>query len=83
MPDNILLITDGLPTQGIKRFEGNKISGKERENLFELAVQSLPDGIPVNILLWPMEGDPMAASAFWKLAQLTAGSFMSPSKDWP
>jgi len=83
LPDNIVLITDGLPTQGIRQFEGNTINGKQRENLFELALHSLPQGIPVNVLLWPMEGDPMAASSFWKLAQLTEGSFMSPSKDWP
>jgi hypothetical protein len=30
-----------------------------------------------------MEGDPMAPSAFWVAARDTAGSFMSPSKDWP
>ena len=33
--------------------------------------------------LFPIEGDPMAASAFWKLALATRGSFMSPAKDWP
>jgi hypothetical protein len=30
-----------------------------------------------------MEGDPMAASEFWKLAITSRGSFMSLSKDWP
>ncbi len=83
LPDNIILITDGLPTQGITPTNNHIISGVEREKLFALAIDALPQGIPVNILLWPMEGDPMAASLFWKLAQLTAGSFMSPSKDWP
>jgi hypothetical protein len=51
--------------------------------LFERAISQLPRSIPVNIILEPMEGDPMAASAFWQLAQLTSGAFMSPSKDWP
>jgi hypothetical protein len=37
----------------------------------------------VNVILLPMEGDPMAASAFWRLAQLTRGSFLSPAEDWP
>lgn len=83
LPDNIVLITDGLPTQGITPTSDHAISGVEREKLFFIALESLPQGIPVNILLWPMEGDPMAASLFWKLAQLTTGSFMSPSKDWP
>jgi len=84
LPDNILLITDGLPTQGITNSnKATTITGPQREKLFEKAVNSLPEGIPVNVLLWPMEGDPMAASAFWKLAQYTSGSFMSPSSDWP
>jgi hypothetical protein len=30
-----------------------------------------------------MEGDPMAASAFWRLAQTTRGSLISPAEDWP
>lgn len=83
LPDNILLITDGLPTQGIHAKKGNTISGEEREELFIQAVNTLPDGIPVNVMLWPMEGDPMAASSFWKLALHTSGSFISPSIDWP
>lgn len=83
LPDNILLITDGLPTQGLERPKSNTISGPERLALFDDAVYTIPSGIPINVMLWPMEGDPMAAAAFWKLAQLTAGSFMSPAKDWP
>ena len=83
LPDNIILLTDGLPTQGATIGEVGTISGKDREKLFKQSLTSLPQGIPVNVLLWPMEGDPMAASAFWKLALLTSGSFMSPSKDWP
>jgi hypothetical protein len=83
LPDNILLITDGLPTQGMARSGGNTITGPDRLELYENAVDILPVGIPVNVMLWPMEGDPMAAAAFWKLAQNTAGSFLSPSKDWP
>jgi hypothetical protein len=83
LPDNILLITDGLPTQGLTRPKRSTITGPDRLDLYENAVNALPVGIPVNVLLWPMEGDPMAAAAFWKLAQFTAGSFISPSKDWP
>lgn len=83
LPDNIFLITDGLPTQGMVTPDRATISGPDRLELYDMAVNSLPDGIPVNVLLWPMEGDPMAAAAFWKLAQYTAGSFLSPSKDWP
>jgi hypothetical protein len=30
-----------------------------------------------------MEGDPLAAAAYWRLAQLSRGSFLSPAEDWP
>jgi Mg-chelatase subunit ChlD len=82
-PDNILLLTDGLPTQGRAAPRSATVSGKERLKLFERAVQALPKHVPVNTLLYPMEGDPMAAPAFWKLAIATGGSFMTPSRDWP
>jgi Mg-chelatase subunit ChlD len=82
-PDNILLLTDGLPTQGLTPPSGRTVSGKERLRIFDRAMRELPRGVPVNILLYPMEGDPMAAPAFWKLAIATQGSFLTPSKDWP
>jgi hypothetical protein len=82
-PDNIFLITDGLPTQGDKPPRGTKVSGRERQELFQAAIKQLPRNVPVNIILAPMEGDPMAASEFWQLAQATRGSFLSPSADWP
>ncbi len=82
-PDNILLLTDGLPTQGRTPSKDRTVSGKERLKLFERAVKALPQRVPVNTLLFPMEGDPFAAPAFWKLAIATGGSFMTPSRDWP
>ena len=82
-PDNIFLITDGLPTQGTSPPRGNKVSGQERQKLFARAIRQLPARVPVNIILAPMEGDPMAASALWQLAQLTSGSLRMPSRDWP
>ena len=82
-PDNLFLITDGLPTQGQKPPSGSTISGRERVKLFSKAVGELPRSIPVNVLLFPMEGDPVAAASFWQLALSSKGSFMSPSRDWP
>jgi cell division protein FtsB len=81
--DNIFLITDGLPTQGATPPRGNTVSGRDRQKLYRKAVKLLPRGVPVNIILVPMEGDPMAASEFWQLAQVSQGSFLSPSEDWP
>jgi hypothetical protein len=82
-PDNIFLITDGLPTQGTDPPRGSKVSARERLKLFAKAVNQLPRSIPINVILAPMEGDTMAASEFWKLAQATNGTLLSPSKDWP
>ena len=51
--------------------------------LFDQAYKEVPKGTPFNVLLYPMEGDPKAASSFWQLAMATRGSFMSLSEDWP
>lgn len=82
-PDNVILLTDGLPTIGPNPGTARTVSSKQRVRLFNRAVDRLPSRIPVNVILYPMEGDPMAASEFWKLAIASRGSFMSLSKDWP
>ncbi len=82
-PDNIFLITDGLPTINDSGSSKALVTPEERLDLFEEAVEQLPEGVPVNIILMPLEGDPSAAAVFWQLAQYSQGSFISPSKDWP
>lgn len=82
-PDNIYLITDGLPTQGRTPPRRATVSGRERLRHFEEAMTQIPRGIPVNVILLPMEGDPMAPSAFWQIALYTRGAFLSPAADWP
>ena len=82
-PDNIILITDGLPTQAAAPPTRKVVSGRERLRHFDGALEELPRGVPVNIVLFPMEGDPMAMSAFWKLAIASRGSLMTPSSAWP
>ena len=82
-PDNIYLLTDGLPTKGGATTFGTTINAKQRRKLYYKAIEKLPSGIPVNIILFNMEGDPDAASEYWKLAQKTNGAFFSPSRDWP
>ncbi|MEH6518619.1 MAG: vWA domain-containing protein [Halioglobus sp.] len=82
-PDNIFLLTDGLPTQGTSASGKPTVSGRDRQKYYRAAIRQLPQNVPVNIILAPMEGDPMAASEFWQLAQVSSGSFLSPSKDWP
>lgn len=82
-PDNVFLVTDGLPTQGLNPPRGTTVSGRERLKLFESAVTRIPRGIPINVILLEMEGDPMAPSAFWQIALYTKGAFLSPARDWP
>lgn len=82
-PDSIILLTDGLPTQGVRATGANTISAKARLRLFEAATDRVPSGIPINTLLFPLEGDPTAAEAFWRLAIATGGSFITPSRNWP
>lgn len=82
-PDNVYLITDGLPTQGTSTSDATTVTGSQRLKYFQEAVAELPRGVPVNTILLPMEGDPMAPSAFWQVALTTRGSFLTPSYDWP
>jgi hypothetical protein len=82
-PDNVFLVTDGLPTRGKLRPLGSTVSPERRRGFFDEAVGALPARVPINTILLPMEGDPEAASAFWKLAVSTRGAFITPSKDWP
>ncbi len=82
-PDNIFLITDALPTQGRSRPSSGTVSPEKRFRLFQQAMEDLPGGVPVNVVLLPLEGDPEAASAYWKLAMRTGGTLLSPSVDWP
>ncbi len=82
-PDNVYLITDGLPTQGSKTIRGVTITGRQRMDLFGRAVKKLPANIPINVILAPLEGDPEAAYAFWRLSMTTNGSLLVPTEDWP
>lgn len=82
-PDNVILLVDGLPTQGKSTPTSKTVSARQRKKLFNRAVDQLSQAIPVNVILFPMEGDPEAPSAFWQLAMATRGSFLSPAEDWP
>jgi hypothetical protein len=83
-PNQVILITDGLPTQGasapaIKRF----VDASDRARLFDEAVRGINRNIPVDVILLPMKGDVPAPHRFWGLARMTKGAFVMPSPDWP
>ena len=83
LPDNIFIITDGLPTLGKGASKSGSISGAQRYRLFNQAISVLGRNIPVNTMLLPLEGDPYAAAAFWRLAIVSRGAFVTPARDWP
>jgi hypothetical protein len=82
-PDNVYLLVDGLPTQGASPPKKSMVSGKQRLKHFSRAIRNLPRGVPMNVILFAMEGDPYAPDSFWKLSRSTQGSFISPALDWP
>ena len=82
-PDNVLLLVDGLPTTDQMKPARGMVTGAERLRFHYNAIDVIPSGVPVNILLYPMEGDYQASIAYWLLAYGTGGAYMSISKDWP
>ena len=59
------------------------VTGRERLEHFQRAMREVPGGVPINVLLYPLEGDPYSAPAYWTLSLQTGGSLMAPSEDWP
>ena len=82
-PDNIILLADGLPTMDDATTTRRTVTGGQRVRLFSNAARELPAGVPVNILLYPLEGDYEAPILYWDLAFQTGGSLISVSRDWP
>ena len=82
-PDNIFILTDGLPTISETAPKDYMVTGSQRRKHFNVALAKIPLGISVNTILFPMEGDPEAAALYWQLALDTQGAFIAPSRDWP
>ncbi len=83
LPDQIVLITDGLPTQGRTAGSRKYVDSDARARFFDEAVRQLPEHVPIDSILLPMQGDSEAAHRFWHLARTSEGSILMPAKDWP
>lgn len=82
-PDNIILLADGLPTIMSADEDRATVSAQERYRMHFTSIRELPSGVPVNIFLYPLEGDYEAPFVYWLLAYRSGGSFISVSRDWP
>ncbi|HWL63075.1 MAG TPA: hypothetical protein VNQ32_09775 [Steroidobacteraceae bacterium] len=82
-PDQVVLVTDGLPTQGRDVPRRKYVDAAQRSRLFDEARRALPDNVPVSVILLPMQGDLPAAHRFWTMARETGGSYLVPGEDWP
>ena len=82
-PDNIYLLVDGLPTMGDVMPTRPGVNAADRLDHFNRAIRQLPVGVPINVIMFAMEGDPQAAPAYWLLSLRTGGSLLAPSEDWP
>lgn len=83
LPDQIVLITDGLPTQGKVAGTKKLVDSATRARLFDESLGQLPEKVPVDSVLLPMQGDSEAPHRFWHLARTSDGSLIMPAKDWP
>ncbi|MEJ0099668.1 MAG: vWA domain-containing protein [Pseudomonadota bacterium] len=82
-PDEVVLVTDGLPTQGKDKPLRRYVDVAARTRLFDEAQRALPTGVPIDVILLPMQGDLPAPHRFWTMARESGGSFMMPAADWP
>lgn len=96
-PDEVFLITDGLPTKTRKSVSSMAaivkacgvrsrpfVSGGCREAMFLSAV-SRSSELPrtrLNTILLPLEGDPRAAPLFWGLTSRLGGVTLTPDPLW-
>ena len=96
---DVYVVTDGLPTQGRVKggkkiaslFSGcvsiigraTSISGECRSRLLRKVVSDYKAKAKVNVILLPIEGDPLASYAFWRWTSSTGGLLISPETSWP
>lgn len=94
---HLYVVTDGLPTLGERSKslsslasctslfgQSKTITGECRLRLFVYSLQQVKlNGVQVNIILLPLEGDPQAPQAYWNWASATGGLMLSPADSWP
>jgi hypothetical protein len=92
----VFLITDGMPTKLASRGLVSRlfsactrdpkgfVGGECRKQIFMRSVDSLANvNLELNVILLPLEGDPMAAPHYWGLARSKGGLVFVPEQSWP
>ena len=82
-PDRLVLIVDGLPTQSDSYPAQSTLVYDDRIQMLRAAQKALEIDLPVNTILYPLMPDPGSAVHFWRLADKTQGSMISPAENWP
>lgn len=98
-PKQMLIVTDGFPTlpgsTRLGRLRGCKtpkrgataiLSPNCRLSVFLNAVavaEKRLDGVRMDVILLPLEGDANAARGYWLLSALSGGRLLSPADGWP
>ena len=98
-PKQMLIVTDGFPTlpgsTKLGRLRGCKtpkrgataiLSPNCRLSVFLNAVavaEKRLDGVRMDVILLPLEGDANAARGYWLLSALSGGRLLSPADGWP
>ncbi len=82
-PDRLVLITDGLPTLADSYSGSGQIQYDDRVAMLAAARRALKLKLPVNTILYPLLPDPGSAVHFWRLADATGGTMISPAENWP
>lgn len=94
---DLYVITDGLPTyinpnsgfnesRNCRPIQGKQatITGECRVNAFAHTMRANPlPGVTTNIILLPLEGDPMAPAFYWSWTDSTRGTIIAPAGTWP
>ena len=98
-PRQLLILTDGYPTVPGNRRLGSLrgcpsprqgatpvLSPRCREAVYLDAVTVVNKrlaGVPVDVILFPLEGDANAVRGYWLLAALSGGRMLTPARGWP
>ena len=98
-PRQVLILTDGYPSvPGNRRLASLRgcptprkgatpvLSPRCREAVYLDAVEVVSRrlaGVPVDVILFPLDGDANAVRGYWLLSALSGGRMLTPAKGWP